>query len=100
MTRRLMRATVDLLSKDQGGRTGAIESGYRSLIRFDGTDVDFGSELELDPSPLAPGTRGVALLSFWAVDELPELAAGQRFDLLEGTRIVGHGTIDNPDAAP
>jgi translation elongation factor EF-Tu-like GTPase len=100
MTRRLMQTTVDLVPADQGGRTGAIRSGYWSLIRFDGTDVDFGCELERGEPPLAPGARGAALLSLWAVDELPALAAGQPFELREGTRVVGRGTIDDPDAVP
>ena len=98
MTRRLMRATIDLLSAEQGGRTGPIESGYRSLIRFDGSELDFGVELALDASPLPPGASGSALLSFWAVDELPNFGVGQRFQLREGTSIVGRGTVDDPEA--
>lgn len=94
-----MRATGDLLSTGEGGRRLAIQSGYRSLIRFDGSNVDFGVELELDELPLAPGASGAALLSLWAADEPPEVAAGQRFELREGTRVVGHGTIEDPDAA-
>ncbi len=100
MTRRLMRATVALVPTDQGGRATAIESGYRSLIRFDGTRGYFGFELTLDGPFLAPGARGGALLAFWAVDDLPKLSAGRGFELLEGRRVVGHGTIENFDAAP
>ncbi len=96
---RVVRGTVGLVATDEGGRVRAIQSGYRSLIRFDGSDIDFGAELEIDEPPLAPGASCTVLLSFWAVDELPELAAGQRFELREGTRVVGHGTVDDPDAA-
>lgn len=98
MTRRLVRATLELLPTERGGRTLPLESGYRSLVRFEGTDVDFGFELELDRTPLDPGTEGNGLLSLWAVDELPELASGQRFELREGTRVVGNGTIHDSNA--
>lgn len=100
MTRRLVRATLRLLPSERGGRAGPIQSGYRSLARFGGADDDFGFELELEEPPLVPNTDGRGLLSFWAVDKLPDLVIGERFELREGTRVVGHGTIDDPNAAP
>ena len=97
MTRRVIRAALELLPSEGGGRSGAIESGYRSLARFEGTDVDFGFQLDLEGS-LAPGSKGAGSLSFWAIEDLPELAAGQRFELREGARVVGHGEILEPMA--
>lgn len=93
----MVRATLELLPSERGGRSGAIESGYRSLVRFEGSDADFGFELTLE-APLAPGASDSGLLSFWAVDDLPELAVGQRFELREGARVVGHGEILGLDA--
>ncbi len=96
-------ARVSLLATNEGGRSGALASGYRSLLRFEGSEVDFGFELELDPAVgpggIAPGGSGTARVSFWAADELPSLSAGQNFELREGTRIIGRGTIVDPHVA-
>lgn len=93
MTRRVIRANLRLVPTNEGGRSAPIESGYRSLARFEGSPSDFGFELEPDADRLAPGESGSGQLSFWAVEELPELAAGQSFELREGARVVGHGTV-------
>ena len=93
MTQRTARAHLRLLPSSEGGRSGPMQSGYRSLIRFERDDIDFGFELLLDADQLVPGSEGVGTLSFWAVDELPELSPGQKFEVREGTRVVGHGTL-------
>lgn len=88
---------IHLLPTKDGGRSGPILTGYRSLLRFEGTAVDFGFELELDPElgagGIAPGAAANAQLSLWAVKELPDLLPGQKFELREGSRVVGTGTI-------
>ncbi len=73
-----------------------MTSGYRSAARFESAELDYGFELELDTGQLAPGEAGTGRLSFWAVEELPELSAGQSFELREGARVVGHGTVLEP----
>jgi translation elongation factor EF-Tu-like GTPase len=97
MSRKTIGVIVHLLATNEGGRSGPLLTGYRSLLRFEGTEVDFGFELELDPEAkangLAPGDSGNARLSFWAVEELPTLSAGQTFEIREGTRIVGYGSV-------
>jgi hypothetical protein len=93
MTRRVIRADLRLLPSGESGRSSPIESGYRSLARFEGSASDFGFELELEADRLAPGESGMGRLSFWAVEELPEFLAGQSFELREGSRVVGHGTV-------
>jgi len=103
MSRRAVTAKIDLLSTSEGGRSGPLLSGYRSLLRFEGSEVDFGFELELDPtvgsSGIAPGASGSCRVSFWAVRELPSLFAGQRFEIREGAHVVGRGTILDPEVA-
>lgn len=93
MTRWAVRASLSILAAAEGGRTTPIVSGYRSLARFEGTEVDLGFELELEAESLAPGERGTGRLSFWAVEEVPDLSVGQNFELREGARVVGQGTI-------
>jgi translation elongation factor EF-Tu-like GTPase len=96
MTRRFIRANLRLLPASEGGRSSPVESGYRSLARFEGSTLDFGFELEPDAGHLVPGDSGTGHLSFWAAEELPELSAGQAFELREGSRVVGHGTVLEP----
>jgi hypothetical protein len=97
MTRRSAQATISLVPTAAGGRSDALRSGYRSLIRFDGSSVDFGFELELpsdgSSARLGPGESGRARLSFWAIDELPPLHAGLAFEVREGARVIGHGVV-------
>jgi YD repeat-containing protein len=38
-------------------------------------------------------TSGLVRLSFWATSELPNLVHGQRFEIREGQRVVGRGSI-------
>ena len=79
------------------GRSGILRSGYRSLLRFKGSETDFGFELELSPefavTGLRPGETGTARLSFWAAEELPGVFPDLTFELREGARVVGEGTI-------
>lgn len=93
MNRRVIRANLRLLTRREGGRSTPIASGYRSTARFDGAELEYGFELELDGGQLGPGEVGTGRLSFWAVEELPELSAGESFELREGARVVGHGTV-------
>ncbi len=93
MTRLTARAHLQLLPSSEGGRSTPMQSGYRSLIRFERGEVDFGFELMLDSHELAPGAAGTGTLALWAKDALPELTPGLRFEVREGTRIVGHGTL-------
>jgi hypothetical protein len=71
-------------------------------MRLEGGTTDFGFELALDRNAgveaVQPGATGIGSLSFWAVDQLPELVNGQRFEIREGTRVIGFGEII--DASP
>jgi elongation factor Tu len=97
MSHRRIRASIKLLATIEGGRITPISSGYRSLLRFEGAEVDFGFELEFDrgigTGSLAPGETASVGVSFWATSELPSLHPGQKFEIREGTRIVGHGRV-------
>ena len=76
-----------------------MRPGYRSLVRFEGIEIDFGFELRLDDrfeaSGISPGASGVGWLSLWASEQLPALQSGHHFELREGTRVIGTGTVLN-----
>ncbi len=97
MSFRTIETNIHLLTREEGGRSSRLLSKYRSVLRFEGTEVDFGFELELTPGAeaagLLPGESGTALLTFWAVEELPSLSLDQRFEIREGSRVVGYGSI-------
>lgn len=97
MSRQFIEATISLVRSSEGGRSGPLRSGYRSLLRFEGHPVDFGFELELSPhvrmGGLRPGESGVARLSLWAVEDLPPIVAGMKFEIREGARVVGYGSV-------
>jgi|1185.fasta_scaffold35428_3 elongation factor Tu len=87
--------TVRLLSTADGGRKTPLRSRYRSLIRFDNADADVGFQLTVDGGELAPGSVGTGQVTFWAADfvESLSLSEGATFEIREGTRTVGRGTI-------
>lgn len=93
MSHRHFHADVTLHSAEQGGRSGPLESGYRSLLRFEGVEENFGAELSPDSGNLWPGTSGRAHISVWAGDLLPPMHPGATFEVREGGRVVGQGTI-------
>ncbi len=93
MTSSRIRAQLQLFPAGKGGRSAPIAPGYRSLVRFEGSEIDFGVELELDSEAIGPGGSGVADLRFWATGDLPDLANKPRFELREGTRVVGLGEV-------
>lgn len=93
MSLRSVRAQLRLIRTESGGRQGPILSGYRSLVRFEGDPRDFGFELKLEGSALAPGGEATGVLSFWDVDALPPLSPGRRFEVREGARVVGTGIV-------
>ena len=98
--RRMANVRVHLLTASEGGRSGALKSGYRSLIRFENSGLDFGFELSLDSivgaGGLEPGALGTGVISVWAIQDLPALFAGQKFEVREGARVVGSGVILEP----
>jgi translation elongation factor EF-Tu-like GTPase len=104
MKRKIVSASLSLIPTEAGGRSAPVFSGYRSLVRLEGDSVDFGFELTLDATAgseeIMPGCVGSGRLSFWAVEDLPLLTKGQRFEIREGTRIIGSGEIIEPNPEP
>ncbi len=91
-----MQAILQILPINAGGRYHPIVSGYRSLIRFEGIERDFGFELQLDSGSLVPGETGIGRISLWAAEGLSEISVGHEFQLREGSRVVGLGKVLEP----
>jgi translation elongation factor EF-Tu-like GTPase len=100
MNRRHIRADFHLLPADAGGRSTPLLAGYRSLLRFADTQVDYGFELSsLDVASLEgvpPGSSATATFSLWAAESLPMVVKGQRFEIREGNNVVGLGEVLEP----
>jgi len=101
MNRKILDVSLRLIPTGDGGRRDAVRSGYRGLVRFEGSEIDFGFELTLeaplDASGIPPGASGMGQLVIWAGEELPALRVGQHLQIREGTRVIGTGNLlDDP----
>lgn len=89
MKRCIFEASIHLPFK-----TRAVSSGYRPTLLMAGTKVlcNFDSII---PELLKPNNEGVAIIRV-ALDLLQEIKIfpGQTFDVLEGERTMGYGTIN------
>ena len=96
------RAAIHWLSSVEGGRVIPPEGPrYVTVCRFDSSNVAWQQNawslvVEFDESPTTVGEQ-TASVWFLAYDkpEAPQdlLRTGNKFDLLEGARVVAHGTI-------
>ena len=90
MSRCILVALLTLLPSERGENIPPIKSGYRSLARFEGAPIDYGFELQLEGDSLGSGSTSIGRLSFWAANELPALTRGVRFEIREGSKVIGH----------
>ena len=92
------RARLRLLTSEEGGRSGPLASGYRSLFDLgdktaDGDVLPWGGEITLHGvNELAPGGEAVITVRLLMATHDP-LSPGWTFRLLEGKRLVGHGEL-------
>ena len=96
------RARIRWLSATEGGRTSPPGGPrYLTIARFESADIDWQKEawslvVEFDQSPDVSGEQ-TALVWFLAYDkpETPNdlLYVENKFDFLEGARVVAQGTI-------
>jgi translation elongation factor EF-Tu-like GTPase len=86
-------ARIRLLKTVEGGRTSCVRSGYRPSFRFGGLYTD-GALTFLDRQQVCPGDECVARVTFVNPDYVGEaLVVGASFDIMEGSRKVGEGTM-------
>lgn len=92
-----VRASVRLLSTEEGGRTDPIRGGYRPNHNFFGPDsreMTIGLVDLPDGVELRPGETMELTIAFWAWPGLVgQIYSGRRWSIQEGARLVGVGTI-------
>jgi hypothetical protein len=93
MTVKEFKAEIAFLDSGEGGRTQPFQSGYSSLMRFEGAPDLFGFVMTV-PAAVAPGQTTEILAEVWAGEHLPDMAPGCVVEVLEGpSRVVGRGTL-------
>jgi translation elongation factor EF-Tu-like GTPase len=92
-----IRATISMLSRDQGGRATGIRSGYRPNHNFGGAEnrqfyigqVDLGSREFLNP-----GDSQEVLIEFLHGPGIEEaVKAGATWRIQEGPQLIAVGTV-------
>jgi translation elongation factor EF-Tu-like GTPase len=90
----LATARVALRSTAAGGREGPINTGYRALVVIDGFNSDAILTLTNGREGL-PGGEAEIELSFLFPEYFgARLRVGATFEMREGARVIGTGTIE------
>ena len=88
-------AKVHYLSTAEGGRKSSVYSGYRGHLKFDGRkELTSGEQLFVENDKLFPGDSAIAeirILSVFLFEKY--LYKGLKFEIGEGSTLVGHGEI-------
>lgn len=92
---RKAKASVALLSPEQGERKSPIGNGYRLLCRFRGVDFSASFQLPGGQDSLSPGQSDVRLSL--QLEEPVALEKGQRFEIKEAGKTIGQGEILSTD---
>ena len=92
-------ARIQLLTTAEGGRHSAAASGYRPNLRFGELYTEVAITFQ-DRRELAPGEECVAKVTFAYPDYVRGyLNVGAEFEITEGGRRVGSGTIQRIEDA-
>ena len=94
-----LKANLELLPTEERGRRNAIRSGYRPALWFGGTtphgepDLHSGVVRLRNRDEVQPGEKFRADILPVALGTWPSVRKGTRFDLVEGSRLVGRGEL-------
>jgi len=101
----VLEGSIQLLPKDASGRLSAIRSGYRPGLWFGETGPTGEPHLHsaildlVGLDELAPGEKAHVRVRPIALETWPEIEAGAPFDLFEGHRRIGTGTLAQTPAS-
>jgi len=89
------KATLTYLKTEDGGIITPISSGFRSIIKFSNdTQEIIANQTFIDTEIVFPGDSVSADIYLLQANEtLEKIYAGQDFDLLINSVIIGNGTI-------
>ncbi|RYY86832.1 MAG: hypothetical protein EOO15_13425 [Chitinophagaceae bacterium] len=93
-----IRAKINLLPPELGGRKKPVYSGYRPSFAFN-TKQHYSGEIKLlDREELLPGNSALVRISLLPAKTLRKgLKQSDAFTIMEGNRVVGSGVIDGVD---
>lgn len=86
---RSVDARLTLLHTERGGRENPVYGGYRARFRFPTGESDGVVQVG---GPIRPGQTAPVRLKLLNADRVD----GGSFEVLEGSRRIGNGTIDGP----
>lgn len=88
-----LEAEIYYLSEQEGGRFHYVKSGYRGQFYYNGRDWDAQQEF-IDKVICNPGeTVNVRLQTLSPYLHVGQFYLGQKFEIREGLKTVGHGKI-------
>jgi translation elongation factor EF-Tu-like GTPase len=99
----VIEARIRYRTSEEGGRKGIVANGYRGQFYYDGEDHDgFQYFPDTDPSGNVELGREVrAFVQFaevlWDQIHKQHLQVGKAFEIREGRRVVGEGTVTRLD---
>ena len=86
-------ATVTFRRAEEGGRSSPAHSGYRALLRYANAYHDSFWVFE-DSRTISPGETATVRVGLLHPELLAgHLRPGDQFDVYEGARVVGRGTV-------
>ena len=94
-----LKADIDLLPTERGGRRRSVRDGYRPALWFGETAPSGEPELHSalvrlqGGRELLPGQRGRVTIHPLAYETWPQVKPGLRFDLFDSGRAIGRGAI-------
>lgn len=88
-----IEAEIYYLRPEEGGRSSPAYTGYRPQFYYDGRNWD-ASHIYPDLEAAYPGETVRAYLGFLSpLEHLGKVYVGMDFEIREGARIVGKGTV-------
>lgn len=94
-----IEAEIRYLTTEEGGRRNGVLSGYRGQFYYDGGDYDGGQFFpeQSDEEMVELGITVYALIRFpqsrWYEVHSKRITVGMEFEIHEGAKVVGRGTV-------
>ena len=87
-----VRAQIELLATNDGGRSQPFIGSFRPNHRFNQNYSVIGEVEQPKAAALYPGETAELIVNF-IPDGLPALQTGLRWTIHEGPKVIGYGTV-------